>query len=267
MADVDRQKPRQGAGGSSRRLSLGRWLIAAVLFVLMGCGAAWGVVRLQAPDVLPLKVVRIDGEFRYLKRSALEQAVAKAVQGNFFTVDVEAVRRTAAHLAWVDEVRVRRVWPDTLQMWVKEQTPLALWGKGAVVNDRGELFRPGETDLPGGLPRLSGPDESVKTLAQQLRRMTARFRPLGLQIERLRLDERRALSARFAQGLILQIGRVDVARRLARFVHVYPRLKEGAAGRRIRRVDLRYVNGLAVYSEKLREHKEEMKSMSGVISN
>lgn len=267
MAKARKQKQEQPRGLKARLswASLGRWFVAAVLFAVMGSGAAWGVVKLQEPDVLPLKVVRIDGDFNYLKRQFLEEAVGRAVQGNFFTLDVEAVRSAASQLAWVDEVRVRRVWPDTLQMWVKEQVPLAIWGKAALVNERGEVFRPKTKELPVNLPHLLGPEESSQQLTKQFRRMKAQFQPLGLKIKRLTLDERRALTAEFQQGLRLQIGSVDVDDRLERFVRTYPRLKQDSPEREIKRVDLRYANGLAVYGEQLQvsEQRQQTKPIKG----
>ena len=63
---------------------------------------------------MPFKVVRIDGQLRYLDRLQIERAVDGEIRGNFFTVDVERVHRAARDLPWIDRVSVRRVWPQTL---------------------------------------------------------------------------------------------------------------------------------------------------------
>ena len=140
---------------------MGAALTALSLFAAMLGGLAWGIITLRDPQVLPLKVVRIDGQFRYLQRSDLEQAVATAVEGNFFTLDVDRIRAAARKLPWVDEVSVRRIWPDTLQMWVQEQIPLARWGKDRLVNPRGEVFQPLPAQKPRHLPRRDGAVESA----------------------------------------------------------------------------------------------------------
>ena len=103
---------------------VGKWLLGLLLFSLIGSGAAWGVLQLQDPDVLPLKVIRIDGDFKHLDRSQLEGAIGSAVKGNFFTVDLDGIREAALDLAWVNQVTVRRIWPDTLKMTVQEEIPL-----------------------------------------------------------------------------------------------------------------------------------------------
>ena len=69
--------------------------------------------------------------------------------------------------------------------------------------------------------------------------------PLGLNVTRLQLSERRAWRMTLNDGLELRLGRDGVERRLQRFVEVYPGvLKQQLA--RIAAVDLRYTNGFAV---------------------
>jgi cell division protein FtsQ len=225
--------------------------VALLLFGVMAIGAVWGVMKLQDPVVLPLKVVRIDGQFRHLERADIVRSVGDAVQGNFFTVDVEAVRNAARRLPWVDRVSVRRVWPDVLDMAVEEQQPLARWGRDQLVNHRGEVFAPLPASIPPGLPALAGPDGSASRVVERYREISRRLSGLGLRVESLRLDSRQAWRLWLGGGLELDLGRADVARRLRRFIRVYPRLSN-ESGRRLKRVDLRYTNGFSVLWESVR---------------
>jgi len=113
------------------------WLEVMLLLVLVGGGVVLGVMKLNDPKLLPLRVVRIEGELRHLQRLELEQAVADLSIGGFLTVDVGAIRDKAQALAWVDKLSVRRVWPDSLQIWVVEQVPLARWGGACHVKCKG----------------------------------------------------------------------------------------------------------------------------------
>lgn len=225
-----------------------RWLASLSLLLLVGGGSAWGVYRLQDPTVLPLKIVRIDGEFRQLERRVLEQAVSGAIKGNFFTVDLDRVRASALKLAWVDQVTVRRIWPGTLSMWVVEQEPLAHWGKTELVNARGDIFSPGQA-VPGAeLPRLEGPQERAVEVVTRYRELNSRLAMLDLQVEWLKMDRRGAWSIRFGSGVELKLGHADTALRIERFVRLYPRLAQ-AETRKIKRVDMRHANGMAVLWE------------------
>ena len=223
----------------------GRWLLGLVLFGSMGGAAVWGFVRLQDPAVMPLTVVRIDGEFRHLDRRDLEQAVGGAIQGNFFTVDVAQVRKAAHALPWVDEVSVRRVWPGTLKMHVTEQVPLARWGAQALVTGRGVVFQPPASELPEGLPELSGPDGSGMEVVAEYLKLRAELSVLGLQVAQLSADARGGWRLRDQGGMEVHFGTRDQAQRLARFIRVYPRLLDESP-RPLVSVDLRYTNGIAV---------------------
>jgi cell division protein FtsQ len=235
--------------------ALGRWAMGVVLFALMGTGVGAGLMYLSDPQVLPLKVVRIDGQFRYLNRTDIEGAVGSAVRGNFFTLDADAVRQAALALPWVDQVSVRRVWPDTLVMWVGEQKPLASWGEKQVVNERGELFEPGV--VPDGLPAFSGPDSNAPEAVERFRDISEKLGPLELAIDRLDVDARGAWRVHLQQGIDLQLGSENVSQRLERFLKVLPVLRKQAQQQRLRMVDLRYTNGLAVRWEKVETKKQQ----------
>ena len=166
--------------------------LALVVFGVVGVGAFWLVDRLQDPRVLPIEVVRIDGQFRHLDRAGIERAVGREISGNFFTLDVERVRRAALALPWVDTASVRRVWPQTLVMHITEQVPLARWGGKRLVNASGVVFAPEDKALPRGLVTLEGPAATAHEVVARYLSLKPRIALLGLAIERLQLDERGA---------------------------------------------------------------------------
>jgi cell division protein FtsQ len=220
------------------------WLKLMLVAVVVGGGLYWGVTSLMNPKLLPLKVVRADGKFRYMQRQDLEAALGNLTRGGFLTVDVAAIRDRAKGMPWVDKVSVRRVWPDSLQLWVEEHVPLSRWGKSAVLNVRGEVIKPRAETIPAGLPHLSGPDGSEQELARNYIQIKIRLASLGLKITELHMDERRAWTMKLNSELVVRLGNKDVEDRLARFYSIYPLLKEDK--RQIQTVDLRYTNGVAI---------------------
>lgn len=246
---------KQPAGPAIDWRRLGRWLAGTLLLGLAGGAVAWGVSYLTDPRVLPLKVVRIDGELRHLQRGDIEAAVGQGIRGNFFTLDVNRVRQAAEQLPWVDWVTVRRIWPDTLQMTVHEQVPLARWGERRLVNPRGEVFAPRDGRLPAGLTRLSGPDGAAAEVVGRYLAMKGRFQSLGLQLAAIGMDARRAWKVVFRNGLKLDLGTEQTDRRLARFLRFFPALRRDPERRPVT-VDLRYVNGFAVRWEPRQKDQE-----------
>ncbi len=75
--------------------------------------------------------------------------------------------------------------------------------------------------------------------------MQALFEPVGLKLEKLAQDERRAWWLTFDNGLEVYVGRERFEERLRRLAQVYPKVLAAQADR-IAVVDLRYVNGFAV---------------------
>ena len=227
-----------------QRLAFLLWFKLMAVAVVVGGGLYWGVTVLTDPNLLPLKVVRADGKFRYMQRQDLVSAVEKVTRGSFLTVDVEAIRDRAKNLPWVDKVSVRRVWPDSLRIWVEEHVPLSRWGKSAVLNLRGEVIHPKVESIPAGLPHLYGPDGSGRELAETYIQIKQRAVSLGLKITELKMDERRAWTMKFNSKLLVKLGNKDVEERLDRFYSIYPLLKEDK--RQLQTVDLRYTNGVAI---------------------
>ena len=222
-----------------------KWVSALTVLVVVGGSVAWGVTLLRDPAVLPLKIVRIDGDFKNLNRRTLEQAVSQAIVGNFFTVDLDRIRAEALKLAWVDQVTVRRIWPGTLNMWVEEQKPLARWGSNQLVNARGGVFTPEAASLKSDLPRLDGPEGQAEEVVGRFKQMGSRLAPLNLSIARIVMDGRGAWTVEFTQGVELKLGNKDTEGRVTRFVRLYPRLEQNDV-RKVKRIDMRYANGVAV---------------------
>ena len=51
-------------------------------------------------------------------------------------MDVSGIQESLQKLAWVDQVSVRRVWPDRLEIQVLEQLAVAHWGDNSYMNAR-----------------------------------------------------------------------------------------------------------------------------------
>lgn len=235
------------SGRARKRFALGDLLTLMVSLSVV----AWGIQWLVDPGMTPMKVVRVEGELRYLKPTDLEAAVKKVSQGGFFTVDVQAVKQAAESLPWVAKATVRRVWPEALHVHVVEQTPFARWGTKRLVNPEGVPFEFGETGLPEGLPVLAGPDGSGKRVVERYHHVNSVLAPLAMKVARLELSERGAWTLQTDSGIVVQLGIEAFDLRLGRFVKAYPLLTKERVEKMVT-VDTRYANGMAVkWAEKV----------------
>ncbi|MCG6900804.1 MAG: cell division protein FtsQ/DivIB [Gammaproteobacteria bacterium] len=230
-------------------------LLLIVMLVSMGSFAKqW----FSDPYRFPLEVVEVKGDFRYLDKQRLQDAVASKVEGGFFTVDVNAIRAAAEQLPWVYKAAVKRVWPATLRIFIEEQQVIARWGEQGYLNRNGEPFFPEKTSLSLNLPALAGPTGHELKVLENYQRVTKELAPLGLQVTSMELDSRRAWHLQVGNGVLLELGRADTRQRLQRFVHAYPTVFAGRI-EDLRRVDLRYSNGFSVYWQQMASNSEKGK--------
>ena len=226
----------------------------ADLLTLAASAALVAVVAVWALRVpaLPVKQVVFAEELAHTRRAELEQALPPHLQGNFFSVDLEAVRGALLALPWVRKVELRRVWPARLEVRVEEHQPVARWGdgRGELVNSYGEVFSAAPTDAElAQLPLLYGPPGTAPEVLRRYAEFIGDFAPLGVRPVQVTLSPRLAWQLRLENGMQVDIGReqpkAPLAARLQRFIDFYPE----AVARRAKlpaAVDLRYPNGFAM---------------------
>lgn len=223
--------------------------VRPALALLTVLGSALGLTLMlewmKNPQQWPVSRVHIEGEFRHLQNARLQAELEKPAAAGFFVVDVSDIQAHLQSLAWVDQVSVRRVWPDELDIEVREQVPVASWRADSFLNARAETFTPEQAVVVDRLPRLDGPEGYQQRVLDMHGRMQALLKPLQLEVSRLSLTPRRAWRLQLSNGLTLEVGRKHPLQRVARFVGVYPAILAAGGDGRLTAVDLRYSNGFA----------------------
>lgn len=226
-------------------------LTADMLFLAGFAGLAWAAsMAVQHLPVFPLREVVVQGELNQVTRTQLEYVARGAISGNFFTVNVDAVRASFEKLPWIRRVSVRRHWPDSLELAVEEQTAVARWrqlqGEYRLVNPYGELFVAASTE---SLPLFSGPEGSAPRILAQHKEFVDALGPLGRKPSEILLSSREAWQLKLDDGLVLDLGREEakhpVAERMARFVEAYRDVGDKLHLKPVL-IDMRYPNGFAL---------------------
>lgn len=202
--------------------------------------------RQLLPQLSPaITEVELLGNSPWISRSEVQSQLQLPADASYFNVDLDAIRLRLEKLPWVAAVEVQRVWPDRLEVRLQGQLPLARWGEQDLLNSTGELFRPAAMDSFSQLPQLNGPEGHERELMQHYRLFTRLLRPTGLQISRLELRDRGSWFIETRQGISLALGRDHLPEKMRRLVHAWPTHFKGQM-QDIKRIDLRYSNGLAV---------------------
>jgi cell division protein FtsQ len=206
-----------------------------------------GSQKLRDPAAFPLRQVQIEGVLHNLAEADLQPVARDYLGQNFFMANLDDLRAKLTANPWIDMVAVRRSWPETVTIALRERVAFGYWGDGEVemVDIAGRRFRPGVVRQPGPWPHLAGPVGHEATLIRTWGEVQALFNPVGLHLTRLTQDERRAWRLTFDNGLEVDVGRDQFEARLRRLAQLYPRVLADQIDQ-IAAVDLRYGNGFAV---------------------
>lgn len=219
-----------------------RW--GVTLASLAGLAAAIGVVLWTLDQ--PIEAVSVAGRFQHVSPADVERAVKERVKNvGLVSVDLAAVRRAIAGIAWVDTVTVQRAWPHGLRVVVSEQVAAARWRESGLLNTRGELFASDMSHVPPELPQLYGPDGTETTVAKRYLASQGRLAEAGLRLTALRYDARGSWEFDLSNGITVRLGRKQVDERFDRFVTTAAKLVTQRADD-ISYVDMRYANGFAI---------------------
>jgi len=213
--------------------------MAAAVVIGALAGGGWYGYRLLAAR--PIEHVELAGDVARIPPRELD-AFARSLQGMAVgSVSLAAVREAARRLPWVRDASVRRRFPAGLEVTFEAHQALARWGANALVSTHGEVF---SAPFGAKLPRFQGPDGSAPVMVQEYSAIAPMLAPLGSPVAELHLSARGAWQVLLDSGLVLELGRGDVAPRIQRFVAAWPGL--AARGVETKHADLRYANGFAL---------------------
>ncbi|MDH4285610.1 MAG: cell division protein FtsQ/DivIB, partial [Gallionellaceae bacterium] len=178
--------------------------------------------------VFPLRVLELDDVPQRVDLAEIEAVARTEVRGNFFTADIERIRRSLEKLHWVRKASVRRNFPWGIEVKLEEHEVLAHWNGSSLVNTHGEVFTPSRLSMARlseagpALPKFYGLLDTAPEIAQMYRVLGEQVAPLGWKIAQISLSPRRAWQLRIDNGMVLELGSEQVEQRLARFAAIYP---------------------------------------------
>lgn len=227
-----------------------RWLRLFLVLAALSFCAYWSAQQLLAPGYFPLRFVALASEPRYLNRDLIRELNRYYLGKNFFAIDIRKVQNAVAEDPWIAAAKVRRVWPDGLEIHVREREVFARWSDEELLDIHGERFfpitlPPAAVEESRSWPQVTGPDGQEHNLLLSFQEASALLADIGLGVTRLEQDQRWAWSLVLSNDIKLKLGRKDFRQRLQRFISVYPDFL-AAQDQQIAAIDLRYRNGFAV---------------------
>jgi len=220
-----------------------------LLFIILPVIVVMLVVAWQYTGYLsfmPIKKVIIKSDYQYVKKQQIQSLLLPLMKDDFLHFKLEDAHNVMATLPGVKSVSIRRVWPSTLAITLKEHHAIANWENKALIDGGGQTFVVPSALLPKGLPLLMGNIKQQKQMLGFLQQITSLVAPYHLAVAILVLDDHGAWHVKFTQGLWLHLG-VDVPyQKLSKFLSIYADIKMRYPTKKLHYADMNYPNAVAL---------------------
>jgi cell division protein FtsQ len=194
---------------------------------------------------LPIKYVRTEGVFQYLSKNEIKTVLQPLVMTGYFDADMQAIHSTVATLPWVDTVTVKRIWPDAIDIKIREKKPYARWGKNSLITERGVIFTPNNLEQFKNLTVVTGPEMQQVKVLEIMKGIKTALADQSMELTEFSVNDRWAWKIKLANGLEILLGRNEQLKKLQRYLKTLAVLKQEQVDA-MAIVDLRYPNGYAV---------------------
>lgn len=222
------------------------WFLSFLGVVILISAAVWMNSYLRKSSTFPIQTISLQGDLSHINEDHMTKLVRDTVHGGFFSLELGDLRvKLLKNNQWITDIAFRRVWPSTLVVVFQEQHALARWGDSGVLSEKGNIFYPSENSIPKGIPQFFAPTDKVTELIQSLKTFDQLLAPDDLTVQVVRLSSGGEWLLVLSNGISLKLGSSHLFDRMQRFASIYAQLVAHSE-KSIKRVDLRYANGVAV---------------------
>lgn len=194
---------------------------------------------------LPLTRLVVRGDLEHVRESDVQLALSNLDHiGTFMSQEVGALKRAVEDIPWVDQVAIRKQWPNIVEVFLTEHKALAIWNDDSILDKYGTIFNGDMHVIGEEIVRLYGPEGSIPEVLATWKKYNPGFSAFHLRIASLALSRRKAWKIMLDDGTYLELGSDHINERIARFFSLYHSLGEKA--KKISCIDLRYNSGAAV---------------------
>lgn len=206
----------------------------------------WGWKIYHNPNVFPIKEVKISAPFNRVDQKTISSIITPYLTDHsLLSLNMSLLKSQLLQEPWVEDVIIKRVWPDQIMVIVQEQKPVAVWNKQALLNDKSAVFSPPSATFPEQLPAINCPDGQQAKVWQKYQSFNQSLAPFNLNIVELDYNSRGSWQMTLNNNVKIILGRMNIDARFARFIAAYPHILANQINN-INAVDLRYPDGFAV---------------------
>lgn len=186
--------------------------LSTFFFTIFGCLIVINFVTFyMANSPINLKKIIIHGDLRHQNTSSVRANVIPGIRGNFFTINLNDTQLAFESLPWIRNAVVKRIFPNQLEIHLKEYRPVAVWGAqedSKMISADGVVFdSSADDDEYEKLPQFIGSDEQSRLMLEVYTKLITILRPLKVKLVKIALSSRGSWTAVLEGGAQIELGR------------------------------------------------------------
>jgi len=238
---------RTGTLSTVSEIARGLWvvLLQALLICVLIAGTYFSLPWLKLAFDKPIQRVVIRGDLAALDKKTVENAVAIYETDTFLGIDLDALVKQLEEQPWIDRARAKRQWPDTVEIEIVEEVPIAYWGDQWMVNAKGRIFEHQGLQQEQALPRLWSESAIPAETMSYYQIFAHQLQPVGLRLRGISQNLQGDWHLSLDTGLNVILDRADPVSNVRYFVALYQQVVS-VADKPATVVDMRYRHGAAI---------------------
>jgi cell division protein FtsQ len=196
----------------------------------------------------PITRLKLSGQLDYIAPIEIQSKIEDLLNGNLWTISVSKVKDQLYEHPWVQQVFIKKLWPDVLKVDIIQHSPVAKWNDKFFLTFTGKIlpstnYYGSKKDLK--LPEFYGQSGQENLVVETYLILLEKLAPLGLFISKIEIMSDQGIQITLNNNITLKLGTFDLLDRINRFIVVYKKKLQPIISD-ISYIDLRYTNGVAV---------------------
>lgn len=216
-------------------------LLSLLAGIIIGPYYGWQYLK-NNNTFFKIETVSVYGDIEYLPQERVNDLVKSAMNQNLIGLNMQQYQDDILQEAWIKSVSLKRQWLHELEVYLVEESPIAIWNEQYMVDRNGDVFE------PSFIPKkewvyLSGKNSQIPEILVVLEETKTQLEKSGFILKKIMLDENGSWTILLDNDLLLIMGSEDYSQRLSRFLRQFP---DRDVLDMIQHIDFRYKNGFSV---------------------
>jgi len=187
----------------------------------------------------PVNQLVLTNKLEHITYGMVEAEIAPWFPEGYIYIDINAIKDQLQKMVMVSQINVEKVWPNTLNISIEEERPVATWNGKSMLSEKGDILPLALEELE--LPKLKGADSESKLVMQHFLLFSRWGKRHQLNLVGLQHSSA-GWKLEYNAGFQIWLDNNKAMKNLQQLEHVINQFQIS----QIRRIDMRYEQGFAV---------------------